>query len=247
MKRIAALAVTALVVIAGSQLVSTVGATQNASAPKRLSILEGKVRKLQTQMNAAKANLACLKRFVPVSQYGDATAAPANGYVFTDDAGATAFLTSALDMTEQGQARQAYVSTVNPTCVGGAAKATLRFSQLRLASPSHHITRGEAFAAFTGASLRTNSQLRLASPSTHITRSEAFPAVTGAVSSLWTNCTKVHTRYPHGVGRLNARDHTRSGTPGVTTFKRSTRLYNTAMTYNRDLDRDRDGVACEKR
>jgi hypothetical protein len=73
------------------------------------------------------------------------------------------------------------------------------------------------------------------------------PAVTGAVSSLWTNCTKVHTRYPHGVGRLNARDHTRSGTPGVTTFKRSTRLYNTAMSYNSDLDRDRDGVACEKR
>jgi hypothetical protein len=73
------------------------------------------------------------------------------------------------------------------------------------------------------------------------------PAVTGAVSSLWTNCTKVHTRYAHGVGRLHARDHTRSGTPGVTTFKRSTRLYNVAMTYNRDLDRDRDGVACEKR
>jgi hypothetical protein len=66
-------------------------------------------------------------------------------------------------------------------------------------------------------------------------------------SSLWINCTKVHTRYSHGVGRLNARDHTRSGTPGVTTFKRSTRLYNTAMRYNSDLDRDRDGVACEKR
>jgi Excalibur calcium-binding domain len=66
-------------------------------------------------------------------------------------------------------------------------------------------------------------------------------------SSLWNNCTSVHTRYPHGVGRLNARDHTRSGTPGVTTFKRSTRLYNTAMRYNSDLDRDKDGVACEKR
>jgi hypothetical protein len=73
------------------------------------------------------------------------------------------------------------------------------------------------------------------------------PAVTGAVASLWNNCTKVHTRYPHGVGRLHARDHTRSGTAGVATFKRSTRLYNTAMRYNSDLDRDRDGVACEKR
>jgi hypothetical protein len=73
------------------------------------------------------------------------------------------------------------------------------------------------------------------------------PAVTGAVSSIWTNCTSVHTRYAHGVGRLNARDHTRSGIGGVTTFTRSTRLYNTAMRYNSDLDRDRDGVACEKR
>ena len=73
------------------------------------------------------------------------------------------------------------------------------------------------------------------------------PAAPGAASSIWKNCTSVHTRYAHGVGRLNARDHTRSGTGGVTTFKRSTRLYNAAMGYNSDLDRDRDGVACEQR
>jgi hypothetical protein len=73
------------------------------------------------------------------------------------------------------------------------------------------------------------------------------PAATGAGSSIWNNCTSVHTRYAHGVGRLNARDHTRSGTGGVTTFKRSTRLYNNAMRYNSGLDGDKDGVACEKR
>jgi hypothetical protein len=73
------------------------------------------------------------------------------------------------------------------------------------------------------------------------------PAATSAVPSLWKNCTHVHAKYQHGVGRLRARDHTRSGSPGVTTFKRSTRLYNLATTYNSDLDRDRDGVACEKR
>jgi hypothetical protein len=49
----------------------------------------------------------------------------------------------------------------------------------------------------------------------------------------------------HGVGRANAHDRT-SGTP-VTTFTRSTPLYNTAMHYNKGLDRDKDGIACEKR
>jgi hypothetical protein len=54
----------------------------------------------------------------------------------------------------------------------------------------------------------------------------------------------VNKRFPHGVGRSNAHDHT-SGTP-VTNFRRSTPLYNTAMGANRGLDRDKDGIACEK-
>jgi hypothetical protein len=71
------------------------------------------------------------------------------------------------------------------------------------------------------------------------------PAATGSATSVWTNCTHVHAKYRHGVGRAGAHDRT-TGTP-VTSFYRSTRLYNTAMRYNRDLDRDRDGIACEKR
>jgi hypothetical protein len=65
-----------------------------------------------------------------------------------------------------------------------------------------------------------------------------------AVPPLWKNCTHVNKRYPHGVGRVGAHDKT-SGTP-VTAFKRSTYLYRTAMRYNRGLDRDKDGIACEK-
>jgi Excalibur calcium-binding domain len=63
-------------------------------------------------------------------------------------------------------------------------------------------------------------------------------------SDAWHNCEAVNARYPHGVGRVGARDHT-SGTP-VTTFKHSSSLYRTAMSYNRALDRDRDGIACEE-
>ena len=62
---------------------------------------------------------------------------------------------------------------------------------------------------------------------------------------LWRNCKAVNRRYPHGVGRRGARDKT-SGEP-VTNFRRSTLLYRRAMRYNSGLDRDKDGIACEKR
>jgi hypothetical protein len=77
--------------------------------------------------------------------------------------------------------------------------------------------------------------------------SVATPFATAASSRTpyqWSNCTVVNHRYPHGVGRANAVDHT-SGTP-VTNFTHSTSLYNTAMRYHSGLDRDKDGIACEK-
>ena len=69
-------------------------------------------------------------------------------------------------------------------------------------------------------------------------------ASNAATPALYKNCTNLNKRYPHGLGKVGARDRT-SGTP-VTNFKRSTKLYKLAMSYNRGLDRDKDGVACEK-
>ena len=43
----------------------------------------------------------------------------------------------------------------------------------------------------------------------------------------------------------NAVDKT-SGTP-VKNFYRNTKAYRTAISHNRTLDRDKDGIACEKR
>jgi Excalibur calcium-binding domain len=74
--------------------------------------------------------------------------------------------------------------------------------------------------------------------------STASPAADTAIPKPYKNCTQLNKRYPHGLGRAKARDKT-SGDP-VTTFKRSTRLYNVAMSHNRGLDRDKDGVACEQ-
>lgn len=73
----------------------------------------------------------------------------------------------------------------------------------------------------------------------------ASPSSGTAMPALYRNCTALNRKYPHGVGKLRARDKT-SGTP-VTTFKRSTRLYNIAVSWNKGLDRDKDGIGCEKR
>ena len=66
-----------------------------------------------------------------------------------------------------------------------------------------------------------------------------------SLSGPYKNCTNLNKRYPHGVGRANARDKT-SGTP-VTNFRRSTRIYRAATSDNGGLDRDKDGIACEKK
>jgi hypothetical protein len=72
--------------------------------------------------------------------------------------------------------------------------------------------------------------------------------VSGAASSKiparWRSCKAVNVRYPHGVGKVGAHDAT-TGEP-VTNFTHSNYLYRLAMRYNRGLDRDKDGIACEK-
>jgi hypothetical protein len=60
---------------------------------------------------------------------------------------------------------------------------------------------------------------------------------------LYKNCSHLNAKYRHGVGKVGAHDKT-SGTP-VTNFKRSNKLYALAMKWNRGLDRDHDGIACE--
>jgi len=60
---------------------------------------------------------------------------------------------------------------------------------------------------------------------------------------LYKNCAHLNAKYPHGIGKVGAHDKT-SGEP-VTNFKRSNKLYATAMKWNRGLDRDKDGIACE--
>jgi hypothetical protein len=68
------------------------------------------------------------------------------------------------------------------------------------------------------------------------------PAAQAHDTGIHDNCTNFNQRFPHGVGRRGARDQGGN----VTNFKRSNRIYNRAERHNSDLDRDNDGIACEK-
>jgi hypothetical protein len=75
----------------------------------------------------------------------------------------------------------------------------------------------------------------------------AGPATSATKQPKWTTkCAELNKVYPHGVGRANAMDRVKGKGKPVTTFKRSTKLYNEAMQWNKRLDADKDGVACEK-
>lgn len=95
--------------------------------------------------------------------------------------------------------------------------------------------------AFTVAALVLAAPAAAGAPNTGVLMSR--PTVAAAIPPLYKNCTAFTKKYPHGVGKLKARDKT-SGVP-VTTFKRSTAIYNLAIGHNKGLDRDKDGVACE--
>lgn len=60
-------------------------------------------------------------------------------------------------------------------------------------------------------------------------------------ASSFRNCATLNARYPNGVGRAGAVDKTK-GTP-VTAFLKDTKLY---KSLPKTLERDKDGIACEK-
>lgn len=66
-------------------------------------------------------------------------------------------------------------------------------------------------------------------------------AAPAAAATDYANCSELNADYPHGVGQAGAVDST-SGTP-VTTFTVDDDLYDA----NSESDRDKDGIACEKR
>lgn len=61
------------------------------------------------------------------------------------------------------------------------------------------------------------------------------------------NCTQLNKKWPHGVGKKGAVDRGPKPKDRVTNFARNTKAYKAAENHNGTLDRDNDGIACEKR
>ena len=99
--------------------------------------------------------------------------------------------------------------------------------------------RSVALAATIALSL---SPLALASPSGAATKPVSYK-----------NCTALNKVYKHGVAKKGAKDKVKGKTKPVTNFTVSTIVYQhndgkkKKYQGERDLDRDNDGVACEKR
>ena len=67
--------------------------------------------------------------------------------------------------------------------------------------------------------------------------------VSVTAARVFANCTALNKVYRHGVGRKGARDHVSGTSRPVTNFTVNTVVY----LANKKSDRDRDGIACEKR
>jgi hypothetical protein len=81
----------------------------------------------------------------------------------------------------------------------------------------------------------------------------AAPAEAATKAVSYKNCTALNKVYKHGVAKKGAKDKVKGKTKPVTNFKVSTSVYQhndgkkKKYKGEKDLDRDNDGVACEKR
>jgi len=71
----------------------------------------------------------------------------------------------------------------------------------------------------------------------------AIPSGDNAPRKTYANCTALNKDYKHGVGKTGAKDKVSGSGKKVTNFKVSTKVYN----QNKKSDRDKDGIACEKK
>jgi hypothetical protein len=79
------------------------------------------------------------------------------------------------------------------------------------------------------------------------TATAALPAAAAPAAKAYANCTALNKVYPHGVAVSSRSKDKTTGKP-VTGFTVSKAVYQlNDGAPNKDLDRDNDGIACEKK
>jgi hypothetical protein len=126
-KRVVAVLVVVLLAAVAVQLASSATSRSAKSIPARVKALEAKVKALNASVSTLKADVATLKTRADclgsqgVTQWGNPQAG--QGYIYTNDGGVTAGITTAFDAPAQGQTPMFYAATVNPSCITGSKRA----------------------------------------------------------------------------------------------------------------------------
>ena len=120
MKRFLALIATAGVAV-GIYAATAPGGQQGVT-PAQIKTLQAQVKKLQKDMKLVKGALTCIT-VAGAAEFGGDTSA---GYHYKQPDG-TEVLTSAVDLTAQGETPQFYIATIDSQCVQGRA---LRFAHV---------------------------------------------------------------------------------------------------------------------
>lgn len=90
---------------------------------------------------------------------------------------------------------------------------------------------------------RTCALLATALTAAALTAAAPSDAAKAPVVQKFKNCAQLNQKYAHGVGKSGARDKVSNPRLAVKNFTVNTNVYNA----NKGLDRDKDGIACEKR
>ena len=118
MKLFAAGCVVAVLATVAVQFASSATSTSTKSIPARVKALEAKVKTLTASVETLKTRADCLG-VQGVTQFGNPAAG--QGYLYTNDNGATVGLTTSFDAPATGQAPGFWAATVNAACISGRA------------------------------------------------------------------------------------------------------------------------------
>jgi len=176
-----------------------------------------------------------------------ASSSPTTGPVATEATAAAQAAAAAAAVAKQAAdgaaaAQQAAdAATAKQAADAAAAQQSVAAKQAADAATAKQAA--DAAAAKQAADAAAAEQAADAAAAQAVPTAPPAPAAPSTSIVAFANCAQLNGVYPHGVGRPGAVDQVSGGSAGVTTFDRDAAVYGA----NTGRDRDKDGVACEKK